>query len=217
MLSIVDLIERGTFDIETASYLALKIQHGASFITGAVPGGGGKTTVMGALLNLIPPNMEIIPCENSSIIEDAKSLPSPVCALAHEISQGYYYCYIWGEVLREFFTLIEYGHLCATNLHADTLSQTKDQICRENGVQETDFNRIDFFIFLETSGGLMNKTIKASSIMCFDSGRNQHIQLNSETTEQASSEYREYKSLFTHLLKNGINTIEEVRKEIVAM
>ena len=217
MLSIIDLIERDTIDIKTASYLAAKIRNGSSFITGAVPGAAGKTTVMGALLNLIPTEMEIIPCESSGIIQNIKRSSSPVCALAHEISQGYYYCYIWGDVLCQFFSLAESGHCIATNLHADNLTQAKDQICRENGVQEADFNRIDFFIFLQTSGRLMNKSIKASCTMCFDSDRNQHIQLNSEMIEKASTEYREYKSLFTHLLKNRINTIEEVRKEIVSL
>ena len=86
MFSIIDLIERETIDIKTASYLAWKIRKGASFITGAVPGGAGKTTVMCALLNLIPDNMEIIPCEDNQIIEALKNRSSPVCVLAHEIS-----------------------------------------------------------------------------------------------------------------------------------
>ncbi|MEK7765428.1 MAG: hypothetical protein AAB368_04240, partial [bacterium] len=59
MLSIVDLIEAGTVTRELAAYLLAAIGGGASFMTAALPGGAGKTTVMGALLNFVPPGRDL--------------------------------------------------------------------------------------------------------------------------------------------------------------
>ena len=54
MLSIVDLIEADTVTRDLAAYSLAAIGSGASFMVGALPGGAGKTTVMGALLNFVP-------------------------------------------------------------------------------------------------------------------------------------------------------------------
>ena len=55
MLSVIDLIKAGTLNIAQAAWLALRILDGDSFLIGARPGAAGKTTVMGALLGLLPP------------------------------------------------------------------------------------------------------------------------------------------------------------------
>ena len=183
MLSIIDLIERNTIGLQTASYLAYRIHNGASFITGAVPGGAGKTTVMGALLNLIPCGMEIIPCEDTPEVDRVKQSKDSVCALAHEISPGPYYCYVWGDLLRRFFALGRYGHLLAANLHADNLPQAEEQICGENTVPESDFRSIDFFVFLSASGGFMDKTVTVSHIMRFDCESGVYKELTPDFTE----------------------------------
>lgn len=44
MLSIVDLVEAGTFTPDLAAYSLAAIGSGASFLVGADPGGAGKTT-----------------------------------------------------------------------------------------------------------------------------------------------------------------------------
>ncbi|PIQ44878.1 MAG: hypothetical protein COW04_10645, partial [Deltaproteobacteria bacterium CG12_big_fil_rev_8_21_14_0_65_43_10] len=53
-LSVLDLIERETFDLELAAWLMSRVARGASFIVGANPGGVGKSTIMRALLGLAP-------------------------------------------------------------------------------------------------------------------------------------------------------------------
>jgi hypothetical protein len=60
MLSIVDLIEAGTMSREVAAYSLAAIGAGASFMVGALPGGAGKTTVMGALLNFVPLGVPLV-------------------------------------------------------------------------------------------------------------------------------------------------------------
>jgi type IV secretory pathway ATPase VirB11/archaellum biosynthesis ATPase len=213
MLSIIDLIERKTLDIPRAAYLAWRIQDKASFITGAVPGGAGKTTVMGALLNLLPSETEIVPCENLSVIQEVGQREDPVCALAHEISHGFYYCYIWDETLRAFFSLSHKDHILATNLHADDLEQAHNQICVQNGVPQEDFNAVDLFIFLRISGGFMSRAITVSEILTFDEGKGSHTPVTPQLINEAP--IKKWTTLFQELLDNNVRTIEEVREHVV--
>ena len=58
-LSIVDLIGAGTIDTEMAASACRAMDNGASILTGARPGGAGKTTLMAALLGFLPPDVPI--------------------------------------------------------------------------------------------------------------------------------------------------------------
>lgn len=59
MLCVVDLIKAETVTPDLATLLLAAVGGGASFMIGAVPGGAGKTTVMGALLNFGPPDVSL--------------------------------------------------------------------------------------------------------------------------------------------------------------
>ena len=63
MLSAVDLLSANTVTPDLAACLLAAIRGGASFMVGAQPGGAGKTTVMGALLNFVPANVELRPAD----------------------------------------------------------------------------------------------------------------------------------------------------------
>jgi hypothetical protein len=54
MLSVVDLLEAGTLSLAQAAWLAARVAEGSSWLVGARPGGAGKTTVMAALLAMVP-------------------------------------------------------------------------------------------------------------------------------------------------------------------
>ena len=155
MLTLVDLIEAGTVDLPLAAYLASTMRTGASLLVGAVPGGAGKTTVMCALLNFLPDHTVIHPIESpaSLRVDPRDSSPGATCYLAHEIGSGSYYAYIWGETARAFFALAAQGHTVASNLHADTLDQTRDQLCRQNGVEEAHLSAITLKLFIGTARG----------------------------------------------------------------
>jgi len=68
MLSVVDLIEAGTLTAELGAYCLAAVEQGASFMVGALPGGAGKTTVMGALLNFVPAGVELVPANGQDVI-----------------------------------------------------------------------------------------------------------------------------------------------------
>jgi len=153
MLSIVDLLEAGTVTRELAAYLLAAIRNGASFMVGARPGGAGKTTVMGVLLNFVPPDMELYPADGPAAIGRGMRETDQRCVyICHEVSPGDYYAYLWGELLRDYFELSARGHLLATNLHADTLEEAREQICRQNGVPEAAFCRMNLLLFLQVQG-----------------------------------------------------------------
>ena len=61
MLSIVDLIQAGTMSVKMAAYAMRAMHQGASLLTAARPGGAGKTTLMAAILNFLPPGCRSSP------------------------------------------------------------------------------------------------------------------------------------------------------------
>jgi hypothetical protein len=149
MLSLVDLLDAGTVDLPLAAYLAAAMRSGASLLVGAVPGGAGKTAVMCALLNFLPDGTSIRPVDHPAVIETARDdAVGSTCYLAHEIGAGAYYAYIWGAQARAFFRLASQGHTLASNLHADTLAQTRDQLCRQNGVDPDHLAQVTLKVYL---------------------------------------------------------------------
>ncbi|MBN1584068.1 MAG: hypothetical protein JXA89_25385 [Anaerolineae bacterium] len=155
MLSLVDLLNAGSVDLPLAAYLAAAMRSGASLLVGARPGGAGKTAVMCALLNFLPDRTAIQPVADQAAL--ACGLRDPQfgdrCYLAHEIGAGYYYAYVWGKEARAFFQLASNGHIIASNLHADTLQETHDQLVGENGVARAHLDAVRLKIYLRVARG----------------------------------------------------------------
>ena len=103
MLSIVDLIQAGTISVEMAAYAMRAMGEGAFLLTAARPGGAGKTTLMAALLGLLPPEVPLVTVDSSRTIHDGlqRSATEPACYLADEIGSGDWYGYIWGREVGE--------------------------------------------------------------------------------------------------------------------
>ncbi|MGC9453712.1 MAG: hypothetical protein ACP5HU_02510 [Phycisphaerae bacterium] len=154
MLSVVDLIEAGTISRDLAAYSLAAIGSGASFLVGAVPGGAGKTTVMCALLNFVPPDVQLSAADSAATIKQgARNTAVRRCYICHEIGRGQYYAYLWGEELQVYFELPTAGHMLATNLHADTYRQARSQIVDECGVAPQALRRMNLMYFLSVRGG----------------------------------------------------------------
>ncbi len=153
MLSIVDLLDAGTVTVELAGYLLAAVSRGCSFMVGALPGGAGKTTVMGALLNFLPPDVELVPADSDQVVRDARhDKTRRRCYVCHEIGAGYYYAYLWGPVLTDLLQLPSHGHMAATNLHADTIDQAREQLCGQNAVLTDVFNQFGLMLFMDVRG-----------------------------------------------------------------
>ena len=88
LLSLVDLIKRETIPLEVAAYLVEGVQKGAGVLIGAWPQRAGKTTVMGALLGVIPSSDRIITIEDDRVIPQltSGSRDEPKTYVIHELS-----------------------------------------------------------------------------------------------------------------------------------
>jgi hypothetical protein len=154
MLTLPDLLQAGTLDLPMAGYLMAAVSAGRSFMIGCVPGGGGKTTVMGALLNVTPADVELQAADSMGTLTGGLQQAEPRrCYIGHEIGAGRYFAYLWDAEARAFFQLTRAGHIVATNLHADTLEEARTQLCAENGVDERDFERVHLKLFLHVGSG----------------------------------------------------------------
>jgi hypothetical protein len=218
MLSIVDLIDAGTFSRDLAAYALAAIGRGASFLVGANPGGAGKTAVMGALLNFVPPDVELATADGLSTIDRGLRSPSPRrCFICHEIGQGGYYAYLWADELRAYFQLPSTGHMLATNLHADTYEQVRDQICVDNDVPEADLSRMNLMFFLSLQGSGRGHARRIASAWESD-GANEHLRVFDPASSSlggsrivSAGDIAEARSRIDRLIDSGARTIEQVR------
>jgi DNA polymerase III delta prime subunit len=226
MLSIVDLLRKGTVDLSLASYLVAAMRAGASLLVGANPGGAGKTTVMGALLNFLPDETAIQPIEGRVVLDQGMKDTDfgSTCYLAHEIGRGAYYAYVWGEEARTFFSLAPRGHIIASNLHADTLAETRSQLCDANGVDPAHLDAIELKIYLRLGGGGWRRKRWLSHVYECDGGcdrliwRGKGVDAFSPRAESAlvtEKERRFWHDVLSDLDARDIRSIEEVRCAVV--
>ena len=127
----VDLVQAGTISVEMAGYAMRAMAEGASLLTGARPGGAGKTTLMAAILGLLPPGVPIITVDDSRVIREGlrRLVTEPACYLAHEIGSGHWHGYIWGPDVADFFSMIDGERRIVSCLHADTLEEVTGILC----------------------------------------------------------------------------------------
>jgi len=153
-LSVVDLMAAGTMSAEMAALCWVLVEDGASFLTGAVPGGAGKTTLMAGLLAFLPAGERIVTAADPIAVERAATgeINAPFCLLAHEIGQGAWYGYIWGGVAQKFFSLRGPDRRRVSCLHADTPAQCHGILSR-CGVAPKDADRIGMMLFIRVIGG----------------------------------------------------------------
>ncbi len=147
MLSLVDLLEAGTLNLETASLLLFLMSKNPSFLSCASPGGAGKTTLLGALLVHLPKDIKILPYK--------KKCPARVnsSVLAHEINKAPYHGYVWGEEARSFFSLAsreKNAAVCST-AHADNPEELKNLLADEHGAGDECLGKLDFLVFINLS------------------------------------------------------------------
>ena len=224
MLSVFDLLDAKTLDLDLAAYLMARISRGSSFMVGSVPGGAGKTTVMCALLNFVPVGIPLIAATPEAVYKVSKAATSPrACYICHEIGSGPYFAYLWSDALRVYCGLSENGHMLATNLHADDLEEARDQVCGDNSVQQELFNRFGLLIFLSIEGTYLKSHRRiekvyssdglSEHVLVFDAGNNKiEAKVNNYMAEPG------YVSACRDFLKKmapKTRTIEQTRQQVV--
>lgn len=153
-LSIVDLIQAGTLSLDMAAYAMRAMQEGVSLLTGARPGGAGKTTLMAAILGFLPPEVPIVTVDGPQVIHEglSRQVGEPTCYLVHEIGSGHWFGYLWGPDVADYFSLINGSRRIASCLHADTLDELTDILCSPPlEVRKADLGRVGLILFMHVS------------------------------------------------------------------
>ena len=228
MLSLVDLLDVGSVDLPLAAYLAAAMRGGASLLVGARPGGAGKTAVMCALLNFLPDETSIQPVGDPTILAQSwqDTAYGRTCYLAHEIGAGTWYAYVWGEQARAFFQLAANGHIIASNLHADTLPQTRAQLCEENGVPHAHLDAVTLKVYLGMARGprgSMRRWVRrvyendgTGDRLLVEREQDGSVRQAGESAIVARVQEAEYATFLAELQGQGRRTIEEVRRALLA-
>lgn len=218
MLSVLDLIESNTLDVKLAAFLMTCLARGASFLVGAEPGGAGKTTVMCALLNLVPPGRELVAATPEAVSEALQErAAAPRVYVCHEVGAGPYFAYLWGSDLRAYCRLPERGHSLAANLHADDLPEAQDRICRQNEAPLEHFRRFDLLLFLRVDGGIDRRIHSVYAI----GGTGEHVQVYetgaglSPFLPADAGEMSRCRAFLSSLLASEERRIEHVREKVV--
>ena len=213
--SLLDLIELGTVDLETAAWLVSQVARGASYITGSGPGGIGKTTTMHSLLSFVPKNLSFkiaLPGAVEAIDN------SPHCIISNELSDHPPPSYLWDQDLRNFFAHSTQGHLLVGNVHADDLNKIHDQIVGENAVPEIQFRAVKLLIFICLEGGNPpgqrrikdNTTRRIINKIFYSDGHNKHQPIYNPTSglTTATPRHLEHEKHCRAFLQEALNSTE---------
>jgi len=152
-LTILDLVANNTLSARVAAALWAAMDARPSFVVTAVPRFAGKSTLMNAVLGLLPPDVPVHRLDGSQ--EQMRALEGEVSGgylVVAEISQAPMPGYIWGEPVRELFETLAAGYSLATALHAPDLPGAFDVLCRENGVSDEAASRVNLVLHLSRFG-----------------------------------------------------------------
>jgi len=235
-LSVTDLIEAGTLSTEMAALCWLRVEDGVSFITGALRGGAGKTTLMAAILAFLPPNETIVTVGDRRVIDAALAgrLPLPATALAHEIGSGAYFGYIWGRDAADFFRVGESGVRRVTCMHADTPREAREKLLAL-GVRKEDWDAIEMQLYIRRTMHVRRVTSlhcridgrlepvyvwePASDAFARHSGREEVSRAlavrRGATAEQVEEAWSAREAFLEALLRDGVRDYAEVRRRVV--
>lgn len=127
-LSIVRLIDQGTLDSQTAAFLWIAMEQRASLIVAAEPPEAGKTTLLTASLDFLPPEIETIYLrgwyERFEFLDDDRD-PAATYLLSNEIS-SHLPIYMWGHGVRRMFEAAGAGYGIGATVH----EQSADGVLR---------------------------------------------------------------------------------------
>lgn len=128
-LTLLDLVRNNTLDLTLASLLWLMVERKASVVAAAGPQLAGKTTLLSAVLDFMPPEYEGVLTTGSSekfSFLDHKE-PSATYILVPELSD-HTPAYLWGDNVRTLFDALGRGYSMAATIHADTPEQVIDML-----------------------------------------------------------------------------------------
>ena len=152
-LSIADLIANGTLSAEQAATLWAMVEERHSFVVVAIPRFAGKSTTMDAVLGLLTADVPVHRLSGDEAEMDRlKQQATGGYLVVGEFSEAPVAHYIWGAPVRRVFDTLTAGYSLATALHAPSLDEAFDAICKGNGVSDEAVSRIDFMLYIRRFG-----------------------------------------------------------------
>lgn len=152
-LSVLEIINYGTLDLRLAALLWLMMEHRASVIVGAGPSFAGKSTTLNVMLDFLPPEVEQV--ELQGVAEDFGFLQNAVPARTYMVAAEFnnYMGYVWGDVARRAFQLLEEGYGLGGTVHARTAKEAASIFYRYLGLPLPAIFRLDAIVNLRIIPG----------------------------------------------------------------
>jgi len=167
--SVVELVRTGTLDAELAALVWLLIEGRVSVIVAAERSGTGKSTVLGALLDFLPPGTRRVELrgfdEDFDWLPYARELgwpgredleragrervdPASTYLLAAELSD-HHPQYTWGDAARVAVRALSIGFGLGATIHADSLEEVFDRLHRPPvAVTDDELSRLGIVLVL---------------------------------------------------------------------
>ena len=152
-LSIVELIESGDLDARTAALAWLTLERHGSVLIAALPQRAGKTTLLGALLDLLPPSQARVHlaggAETFAFLGTTE--PKRTLLVANELS-SHLPVYLWGAQAIRAFEAVAGGYAIAGTLHADSAEGAIALLRDDCGIPAAQLARIGLIVVIAVVG-----------------------------------------------------------------
>lgn len=194
--SIVELIRGGTLDAELAATLWLLVEGGVPLLVAGEGQGTGKTTLLGALLDLVPPETRMMELAGASETFDwlpqASELgwpdaarpapagrvvkPDTTLLIAAELSD-HLPAYTWGEAARIAVRAASIGYGLAATIHADSLDAVFEELRRRPvGLTDDELSHLGVVLVLRRLGAGRRRIVAAHYVRPVSRDAHGHVQ-----------------------------------------
>jgi len=243
-LSIVDLMRNGNLDARIAAFLWLAMEHRASIVVTSTLEDAGKTTLLTALLDFLPPAVETIYLrgwyERFDFVESKD--PNVTYLLCNEISDNLP-TYLWGPGVRRLFETAALGYSLATTTHVNDAAGVIDLLTSYPlEVPRRLLSQIDFVLTLgggSRSSGYLRRLMRVEMIRNLGDGDGLSVEAIAErdvllgplvtrpgqligvltdrfgmTRQNATTQFARREQFLDQLNRDGIESAESVRDAI---
>lgn len=203
--SIVELVRAGTLDAELAALLWLLVEARLPVIAAAERSRTGKSTVLGALLDFLPPGTRRIELRGSdedfawlphavelgwpgrpdpAAVAHARVTPASTYLLAAELSD-HHPLYTWGDAARVAVRALSVGYGLGATVHADSLEEVFDLLHRPPvAVTDDELSRLGVVLILravapppgDVADGPVRRLVAAHYVRPLSRDANGHVQ-----------------------------------------
>jgi hypothetical protein len=156
-LSILDLVDSGTVDCKLAALLWLLMEYRASVMVASGPVFAGKTTLLHALMDFLPPGVQQISLkgyyEDFQFLDYSK--PDKTYLIAEEISNHAFFNfeYLWGVKAVRAFRLLSKGYALGATMHARSSEEVIYILHRAVGLPVSLISQLGIIVNLRATAG----------------------------------------------------------------